>query len=82
MEDNADVVMVAKLECTAWAIWHNRNATRYGGKQRTGKEVVSDSVGKRSTLRNLQKQMLAWRAQLQCLKSRVHGSHLQVMFSR
>ena len=41
MEDNADVVMVAKLECTAWAIWHNRNATRYGGKQRTGKEVVS-----------------------------------------
>ena len=41
MEDKVDVVMVAKLECTAWAIWHNRNATRYGGKQRIGKEVVS-----------------------------------------
>ena len=41
MEDKVDVVMVAKLECTAWAIWHNRNATWYGGKRWTGKEVVS-----------------------------------------
>ena len=40
-QGKADVDVVAKLVCTAWAIWHNQNATRHGGKRRTGKEVVS-----------------------------------------
>ena len=41
MEERANIDMVAKMVCTAWAIWHNRNVTRHGGKRRHGKELVS-----------------------------------------
>ncbi|XP_075669801.1 uncharacterized protein LOC142639525 [Castanea sativa] len=41
MVERTDIDVVAKVVCTAWAIWHNRNTTRHGGKRRHGKELVS-----------------------------------------
>lgn len=41
MEERAEDDVVAKLVCTAWAIWHNRNVTRHSGKRRNGKKLVS-----------------------------------------
>ncbi|XP_075650028.1 uncharacterized protein LOC142620554 [Castanea sativa] len=40
MKERGDEDVVAKLVCTAWAIWHNRNVTRHGGQQRNGNELI------------------------------------------
>lgn len=39
--DRADEDVVAKTVSIAWAMWHNRNEIRNGGKRRNGKELVS-----------------------------------------
>uniref|UniRef100_A0A7N2MTJ9 RNase H type-1 domain-containing protein n=1 Tax=Quercus lobata TaxID=97700 RepID=A0A7N2MTJ9_QUELO len=38
--ERSDVNEVAKLVCIAWAMWHNRNEIRHGGKRRSGAELV------------------------------------------
>ena len=39
--ESFDVDVSAKVVCMAWAIWHNKNETRNGGKRRNGKEIMS-----------------------------------------
>ena len=38
--EQSDVNEVAKVVCIAWAIWHNRNVIRHGGKRRSGAALV------------------------------------------
>ena len=38
--EQSDVNEVAKVVCIAWAMWHNRNVIRHGGKRRSGAALV------------------------------------------
>ena len=38
--ERSDVDEVAKVVCIAWAMWHNRNVIRHGGKRQSGAELV------------------------------------------
>ena len=39
--EHFDEDVTAKVVCIAWALWHNRNEVRNGGKKRNGKELVN-----------------------------------------
>nr|POF12388.1 hypothetical protein CFP56_52680 [Quercus suber] len=39
--ERSDVDEVAKVVCIAWAMWHNRNESRHGGKRRSEAELRS-----------------------------------------
>lgn len=41
MSDNPDEDSAKVVVMIAWAIWHNRNKVRHGGRKKSGKELIS-----------------------------------------